>query len=304
MDVPIGHHIYLSKDYKDYLCLAKKSNATFVQFFLRSPQNSKEPRKDPVRLMKMKKEADKNNIKIVIHASYLLNFCNNPKGYIHQNAINLLKDDLEDSLRLGAIGVIVHMGKMNTKEKKLDEKEALNNFVKGIKKVLMITPKDSTIIFETGAGCGSEICTSFYGLSRLYDSFTKKEKERIKFCIDTCHIFASGHDLRNEKYMNKVFYKMVDITIGWDKVVCIHLNDSITPFGSMKDRHGDLGRGYIGDKALKTFVKKCYEKKIPMVMETPRFYYDKKGNYYKDNKEGTKRYEWDEQMDKIREWLK
>lgn len=304
MNVPIGHHLYISKEHKDYLLLAKKSKATFVQFFLRSPQNSKEPRKDPAKLLKMKKEAEDYNIKIVIHASYLLNFCNNPKGYIHQNAINLLKDDLEDSLRLGAIGVVVHMGKKNTKEKKMEDKEAMSNFVKGIKKVLMTTPKKSIIIFETGAGCGSEICTSFYGLARLYNCFNETEQKRIKFCIDTCHIFSSGHDLRNESYMEKVFYKMVDHTIGWDKVVCIHLNDSITPFGSMKDRHGDLGKGYIGDKALKSFVRNCYQKKIPMVMETPRFYYDKVGNYFKNEIDGTKRYEWDEQMDKIREWLK
>ena len=115
-------------------------------------------------------------MKLVVHASYMLNFCNPPDSFIHKHAIKSLKNDLEDSIIIGAIGVIVHMGK-NVKKLNITNQEAQDNFVIGIKNVLENSPKESIIIFETGAGQGSEICTSIVDLGKLYRCFCEKEKK-------------------------------------------------------------------------------------------------------------------------------
>lgn len=300
--VPIGHHIYSSTD-SDILNEAIKNNATFVQLFLTSPKSGNAPRKSIETLKKINKSAKKANIKIVVHASFLLNFCNDPNSFVHKNAVRLLTHDLNDSVYLDAIGVVVHMGKSNTKEKKYTDEEALENYVIGIKECLKNSNKESILIFETGAGQGSEICTSFYGLSKLYNCFTKEEQKRIKFCIDTCHIYTSGHDIKDEKFM-EMFEELVESTITWNKVCCIHLNDSKSCLGKCVDSHADIGKGYIGDDGLKYFVKLCNKKKIPMVLETPEDYYDDNDNVVKEFATCTKtKYSFGEQLDKIRCWI-
>jgi deoxyribonuclease-4 len=157
------------------------------------------------------------------------------------------------------------MGKRLT----MTEDTAIRNYVKGIKEALEKT-KDTNqiIILETGAGVGTEVCTKIDKLNDLYNKFTDAEKERLMFCIDTCHVFAAGYDLGDPKYI-KTFDKLIKDTITWKKVSCVHLNDSKCPLSSCKDRHADLEHGLIDSKGLKKFVKLCYGYNIPIVLETP-----------------------------------
>ena len=173
----IGCNIRISKcGLKGSIEAAKNENANFYQIYLKSPQSTKGPRQKKEDLEFVNKELNKNNMKLVVHASYMLNFCNPPDSFIHKHAIKSLKNDLEDSIIIGAIGVIVHMGK-NVKKLNITNQEAQDNFVIGIKNVLENSPKESIIIFETGAGQGSEICTSIVDLGKLYRCFSEKEKK-------------------------------------------------------------------------------------------------------------------------------
>lgn len=150
----------------------------------------------------------------------------------------------------------------------MNERVAIQNYVNGIKNVLKKTPDESVIIFETGAGQGTEVCTKIPELGYLYQRFTDGEKRRIKFCIDTCHVFAAGYDLSNDHYV-KVFDLIINTHLLWKNVICIHLNDSKCPLDSRKDRHADLTTGHIKKDGLKKFVEICYERGVPMVLETP-----------------------------------
>jgi deoxyribonuclease-4 len=176
----------------------------------------------------------------------------------------LLCQDLHESVIIGSIGVVVYLGKC------LDfgVKEGTNNFVEGIKEVLSKTPVDSTIILETGAGQGSEICTSLFDLGRLYQMFTDDERKRVKFCIDTCHVFSAGYDIGHYGFVD-VFDSLVETNLGWKNVVCVHLNNSKCILGSKKDRHADLTKGHIDEDGLAKFVRICNSKEIPIIMETP-----------------------------------
>lgn len=260
----VGHHLNTKWGLKTCADFATTIGANFFQIFLSSPQQFNGKRKTTADIQHLAQRIVDLDMKVVVHANYMLNFCNPEDSYIHKSAVKLLINDLTESVILGAIGVVIHMGK----KLDMDEEVALNNYVKGIKNVLKNTPVNSTIILETGAGQGSEICTSIFGLNKLYNKFTKKEKQRIKFCIDTCHVFASGYDLGNPDYVD-IFCELIENMLGWENIACIHFNDSKCPVNCKKDRHADIGKGLIGVDGLKHFFKFCYNKNVPIVLETP-----------------------------------
>jgi deoxyribonuclease-4 len=270
----IGFTLNLEKNILDTLENSKKINSNFVQIFLSPPQQFNPKRRSKQELINYKLKAEQLNIKTVIHSSYLLNFCNPPDSKIYKNAVNLLVQDMNDSVIIGAIGVIIHMGK----KLKYDYDTALNNYISGIKLVLEKSDQQSVLILETGAGVGSEICTSIQDLSMLYNRFTDKEKSRIKFCIDTCHVFSSGYNISIPNYAS-LFFDLLDFYLDKKNIVCIHLNNSKCPCNSKKDRHADLGdtKGYISDDGLMIFSRLCLNNNIPIVLETPEDIYTKEG---------------------------
>jgi len=105
-------------------------------------------------------------------------------------------------------------------------------------------------------------------LSLIYQSLSLKERKHIKFCIDTCHIWASGYDISNPSKV-KIYFDSFDKLIGKDKIVCIHFNDSKTPLNSHVDRHADIGYGYIPIQGLKAVIQYAYKHQIPVILETP-----------------------------------
>jgi deoxyribonuclease IV len=259
----IGHHLNISRGFLSTIYYAKTLDANFFQIFLSNPQQYGGKRKDDNELLEFKNKLTENNMKVVIHASYMLNFCNPVDSYIHKSALKDLKNDLDDSVKMGAIGVVVHMGKKLS----LDREHAIDNYVKGIKTVLKNTDS-GIVILETGAGVGSEVCTKIFDLGKLYNRFNAKEQERIKFCIDTCHIFAAGYNIGDLDFVD-VYCNLIDFNLGWNNIACIHLNDSKCKVNTKKDNHADLGKGMIAIDGLKKFIQICVGKNIPVVLETP-----------------------------------
>jgi deoxyribonuclease-4 len=260
----IGHNINISHGLTTSVDYAEIIGANFFQIFLSSPQTYKLTKHSTKDLITLRDKLKNKNMKMVIHGNFMLNFCNDVKSYKHKNAIKLLVHDLNHSVTLNSMGVIIHMGK----KLKMDEEVAISNYVLGVKKALSESHKSSVIILETGAGVGTEVCTMLFKLGKLYERFTVDEQKRIKFCIDTCHIFSAGYDIGDKNYVN-LFIKLVTTHLSWDKVACIHLNDSKCSCGSKKDRHADLGEGCVNIDGLKTFIKFCHEKDVPIVLETP-----------------------------------
>src|SRR4029079_18813249 len=92
--------------------------------------------------------------------------------------------------------------------------------------------------------------------------------ERIKFCIDTCHIFSAGYEIGCESFVD-IFDNILESYLGWENIACIHLNDSLYQVNCKKDRHADISKGRININGLKKFVNLSVLKKIPIVLETP-----------------------------------
>jgi deoxyribonuclease-4 len=205
-----------------------------------------------------------NNLKYVIHGSFLINLCRNYDDKITKNSIYLLKKDLEISNKINAIGVVIHMGK-NTG--KLKYEDAFNMYIKNLNNILSITK--GNIILETGAGCGSEVATKLNELGMIRNKCI--EKDRIKFCIDTCHIYSAGYDICEDNVCISL-ENYIENTLGWNNVVLAHINDSKECFNSKKDRHADIVDGVMSQNNLNSFMNFInYFKKrnIPMILETP-----------------------------------
>ena len=142
----MGHHVNTTHGFLSSVDYVIKNNANVYQIFLQNPRCHKTKRKSDELLYQLKNKLIKYNIKLVIHASYMLNLCHPCESSIHKNAIKSLCQDLDDSVKLGALGVIIHMGK-NVKKLELTVEKAINNYVLGIKKILKNSFNNSTLIF-------------------------------------------------------------------------------------------------------------------------------------------------------------
>jgi len=163
-----------------------------------------------------------------------------------------------------------------------------------LKNALAATPDNTIIILETGASQGTEVASKIEGLNEIYWKLDENERTRIKFCIDTCHIWATGYDISTPAGV-KAFFKEFDDMIGIDKIALIHFNDSKTQLESCVDRHADLGYGFIKTTGLKAVAKFAFKNRIPLLTETPLDAID-----IKSNKDIT----WQGEFAKIKSWLK
>ncbi len=262
-----GRHISISHGFTAAPKYAYDIGCTYFQIFLGSPKlilHKKRAKKD---LLEFRKQLKKLDLRMVIHGSYTINLCNPENTKKKIDSVKSLIQDLNEASLIGnrCSGVIIHMGK--NVGKKLSCDEAYQNYVDGLKEVINSTDS-GTIILETGASQGTEIANDISGLARIYNSLDEEEQERIMFCIDTCHIWASGYDISTLKGVDN-FFEEFNQEIGMDKIICIHLNDSRNKCNSHVDRHADLGYGEINIRGIKRVIKIAYQNNIPLIMETP-----------------------------------
>ncbi|MEM3062482.1 MAG: deoxyribonuclease IV [Nitrososphaerota archaeon] len=264
-----GRQIDFRLEIIDAPSVAKELGYGIFQIFLGAPQQAISKARRVSELKKMGEELERNKIEMVIHGSYTINLCHPRSSRMYKTSVRSLVQDLSASSIIGnrCIGVIVHMGK-NILSNNISNDDALGNYVSGLKDALMVAPEDATIILETGASQGREVGSKIEDLAKIYWSLEKGEQRRIKICVDTCHIWATGYDISTASGV-KNFFGRFDRLIGNDKIGIIHLNDSKTPLGSGVDRHADLGYGYINKTGLKKVVKFARKKNIPVIFETP-----------------------------------
>ena len=195
--------------------------------------------------------------KIIVHAPYIINLAN-PDLEKHNFAINFLKQEVSRCEKLGITKMVLHPGS----HVGIGIDKGIELIIDGLNKVLE-SDNSVCILLETMAGKGSEIGSNFAEIKMIIAGI--KKKELIGVCLDTCHIHDAGYDLND---FDKVLDDF-DKTIGLNYLKCIHVNDSKNICGAHKDRHENIGKGYIG---LDNLIKIIYHKKldnIPKILETP-----------------------------------
>ena len=258
----IGSHVGFSKN--DQLlgslneALSYGSN-TFM-FYTGAPQNTMRYEIDDELTKLAYKKMEENNInldKIIVHAPYIVNLANSD-SVKHEFAVNFLKQEVNRCEKLGIKNMVLHPGS----HVGMGIDTGIEMIIDGLNKVLE-TDNSVCILLETMAGKGSEVGSNFEEIKRIIDGINKKEL--IGVCMDTCHMHDSGYDVSNSDELLDEFDKIV----GLKYVKCVHINDSKNICGARKDRHENIGNGYIGLDNLINFI---YNKKldgIPMILETP-----------------------------------
>jgi deoxyribonuclease IV len=266
-----GSHISTYKGIPYSINEMKKMGGNFLQIFITNPRGIRMKKKTEEELKEINNLLEKNNMKIVIHSPYVLNFA---KPFDKNSWwITTLIRELKITSKFNSYGSILHLGKEKYSKEfeyiDLKQSEAYDNMYKSIKYVLENSPEKSRIILETSSGQGSELGYKLEDFAKkLYNRFSKKYKKRLGICLDTCHMFAAGYDLSTKEIIINLF-KKIDNLFGIDNIWLIHLNDSQKGLGSKVDRHASLGEGKIGKKPLKNIIKVAYKLKIPIILETP-----------------------------------
>ena len=255
----IGNHVSSSKG---YLAMGKEItsiNGNVFAFFTRNPRGGKAKdinESDVKKFLEYKKE---HNIgTLVAHAPYTLNPCA-AKPELREFAHDVMADDLVRMEYTPGNLYNFHPGSHVQQGAEVAIgliSELLNNVLK--------KEQSTTVLLETMSGKGTEVGRSFQELKAIIDRVDLKEQ--LGVCLDTCHVYSAGYDIVND--LDGVL-KEFDRIIGIDRLRAIHLNDSMTPFGSNKDRHEKIGDGTIGLEAFVRIINHPQLRNLPFILETP-----------------------------------
>ena len=200
---------------------------------------------------------------VVAHSSYLLNLAS-PKDDLWHRSIDTLIIELERCDALGVRWLVLHPGAhVGT-----GEKAGLTRMARALGDVHIATPRlRARILLETTAGQGTRLGHRFEHLAWLLEHTV--EGERLGICLDTCHAFAAGYELRTpEGYAATI--EAFDQRIGLGRLKAVHLNDSKGELGSRKDRHEHIGRGHIGLAGFRRLLNDPRMERLPGLLETPK----------------------------------
>lgn len=209
---------------------------------------------------------------LVLHGKYTYNFCRHNV----ENQIQVLTEEINLASKLSC-DVVIHQGK-NVATEKISRLEAVNNYVRNITEVIERTYEQDNVclLLENSSGQGTELGFTLDELAFIYHQFDDSAKQRIGFCLDTCHAFVAGELDSRKKENVLLFLCQFETQIGLDHLKLIHFNDSSIQFGGHRDLHGDILGGYItnpilggSQEGMMYLAQVANQKKIPMILETP-----------------------------------
>jgi deoxyribonuclease IV len=197
---------------------------------------------------------------VLIHAVYLLN-CGSDDEEISKKSLASLIHSLRVGAGIGATGVVLHPGSAKTG----DVGEAIARAGKVIREAL--DESDTCPVhLENTAGAGGTLGRSFSELAAIIEA--AGGNGRLGVCLDSCHLLASGFDIRTEEGLSAVLDQF-SAEVGLDRLGSLHLNDSQTPLGSNRDRHANIGTGELGEQGCEVFLSEPRFQDLPCVLETP-----------------------------------
>ena len=256
----IGCHLSSSGGFLAMGKTAVEIGANTFQFFTRNPRGGAAAKPvDPKDTEAFKTYSKENGIEIILaHAPYTLN-CASADPRISEFALSTMTDDMKRMALVPGNMYNFHPGC----HVGIGTDEGIKNIVSVLDKVMEV-PSDTKILLETMAGKGSEIGGRFEEIRQIIDLANKGEK--LGVCLDTCHVNDAGYDIVND--LDGVL-EQFDKVIGLDRLCAIHINDSMNPLGSHKDRHQKIGEGSIGIEAFERIINHPSLKDLPFYLETP-----------------------------------
>ena len=260
----LGAHMSIAGGLHKAIERAEAIDATALQIFTRNQVQWKAKALSDDDCRRFREARSESRIEgVIAHANYLINLAS-PDEKLRRMSIEGLLLDYERSEALGLDVLVFHPGS----HKGSGVEEGLRRIAGGVEKILASTNGfRCRLAFETTAGQGTQLGSRLEEIARLLAA--SGPVERLGVCLDTCHLFAAGFDLRNRAAYRRTMGQL-DAIVGINHVVAIHVNDSKTPLGSRVDRHNHIGRGEIGLDGFRALMTDRRFQDVPKVLETPK----------------------------------
>lgn len=260
----LGSHVSMNSPdfYEGSVKEALSYGSNVFMFYTGAPQNTYRKPLSELKIQegrKLIKEAGIDESKIIVHAPYIINGANKSREDLFDLSIKVIGSELERTAGFGCKILVLHPGAHVSQGYDV----AIDNLAECLDIVLSKDNSDVKIALETMAGKGTEIGITFEQIKAIIDKC--KYKDRLGVCLDTCHISDAGYDVHDVDGVLKEF----DRVIGLDRLLVVHLNDSKNVRGAHKDRHENMGYGYIGYKTMYKYAHHPLLNGIPKVLETP-----------------------------------
>ncbi|KGP73174.1 deoxyribonuclease IV [Pontibacillus yanchengensis] len=270
--ITLGSHVSMSG--KNMLKGASEEAVSYgantFMIYTGAPQNTRRKAIEDLNIEAGIEHMDKHDIEeIIVHSAYIINIGNTVKPHVFELGVDFLSNEIERVEALQkANQIVLHPGSHVSQ----GEEIGLNKIIEGLNEVFANKPDTNCqIALETMAGKGSELGKTFEEIATIIEGVEQSDK--LSVCLDTCHVHDAGYDIVND--FDGVL-EHFDKTIGLDRLKVLHINDSKNECGARKDRHENIGYGYIGFKALSYIVHHPKLSNIPKILETPYVGEDKK----------------------------
>lgn len=255
----IGTHMSIAKGLAKTAENVVWMKANTMQIFSRNPRGSNFKVYTEEEIGKFQKLRRENQFgPLLAHAPYTMNLASD-KEKVYEFACTAIREDVARMDSLGIEYLVFHPGSHTG----IGIEQGIENIIRGLNQAITGQEK-IMVLLETMTGKGTEIGARFEHLRKIRDGAA--HPERIGICLDTCHMFAAGYDIVND--LEGVLLEF-DRVLGLKLLKAIHLNDSMMPFGSHKDRHAVVGEGEIGMEALLRVMRHPALKALPFYLETP-----------------------------------
>ncbi len=257
----LGIHTKINEGFEKAVERLVRLRCNTCQMFSRSPRGGKARALSENELKLFRSLCQRYDIDpVVVHIPYVLNPATSDSK-MHEYAVSVIKEDLGRADALGASYLVLHMG--SHRGDGIDN--GLTQVAKALNDALSNYKGKTMLLLENTSGAGSEVGSTFEQLKRVLDAL---KTGQAGICFDTCHGFAAGYDLSDTEKVDAVLDEL-DGVIGLSCLNLIHINDSKFPLGSTKDRHADIGKGYIGEKGFQAILNHPKLQNIPFILETP-----------------------------------
>jgi deoxyribonuclease-4 len=242
---------------------ALTTEAEAIQVFASNPRGWAMPEANLEADTAFRDRAEELDIHTYVHAPFLINL-GSPTIGTYENSLASTAYSLRRAKEIGALGTVIHTGSA------VDEKHiptAWKQIHEGMMPVLNnLRENDPWLLLEPTAGQGQSLVKKLDDLTNYFEAMEWHPK--VGVCLDTCHVFAAGHDISKKGGMTETLDLLVSL-VGIDRIKLIHANDSMDVCGALKDRHQNLGDGEIGLKAFEELIAHPAVANAPLILETP-----------------------------------
>jgi deoxyribonuclease-4 len=259
-----GAHLSVAGGMVNALHAARDTGCDALQVFVKNQRQWQAKPFESVEISAWLNELERSALQpVVAHASYLINLASDDAA-LAKKSQQALVDEMQRCDQLSIPYLVLHPGAAM----KQTTEAALERVAKALNRIHRSEPElRCQVLLETTAGQGTTLGRTFAELGTILDQL--EQPQRIAVCVDTCHVFAAGYDIRSESGYAAMMREAGE-SVGLDRIRCWHLNDSVGELGSHKDRHAHVGHGELGKAGFRQLLADQRMMGLPMILETPK----------------------------------